>query len=208
MEFWNEMLTKASWEKLQEISKEFDFVLIGGWAAYLWTGQHKSKDIDIIIDYETLAGLQGIYKLEKNERLHKYEIKFEKFDIDIYIPFFSKLALPLDEIAKKYTTKIQGITTVNAEVLLILKQGAEIDRKNSIKGIKDSIDIMTMLAYAPIEWKIYCEILKKNKMDNYKKELLRVVTEFTDENIRYLGMDFQKFKNWKKKKVVEIKELQ
>ena len=54
-EFWNELVTQASWERLQELSKEIDFVLIGGWAAYLWTGKHKSKDIDIIVDYETLA---------------------------------------------------------------------------------------------------------------------------------------------------------
>jgi hypothetical protein len=32
MEFWNEVLTKASWEKLIQLSKEIDFILIGGWA--------------------------------------------------------------------------------------------------------------------------------------------------------------------------------
>ncbi len=206
-EFWNELLTKASWEKLQEMAKEMDFVLIGGWSAYLWTGQHKSKDIDIIVDYETLAKLQQQYRLEKNERLRKYEIKLDKFDIDIYLPFFSKLALPLDEIAKNQTTKIQNIKTVKAEILLILKQGAEIDRRNSVKGIKDSIDIVTLLIHAPIDWTVYSKVLKENKMENYKKELLRVLTEFDDENIRYVGMDFQQFKNWKRKKVDELKKL-
>ena len=27
-EFWNELMTRASWEKLQDLSKEFDFILI------------------------------------------------------------------------------------------------------------------------------------------------------------------------------------
>ena len=132
-EFWNELVTQASWERLQELSKEIDFVLIGGWAAYLWTGKHKSKDIDIIVDYETLAKLQQNYRLEKNERLHKYEIKLEKFDIDIYVPFFSELTLPVNDIMKDHTTKVQNIKTIKPEALLILKQGAEIARRNSVK---------------------------------------------------------------------------
>jgi len=50
MEFWNNTLTEKSWKILQQLKKEnFDFVLIGGWAAYLWTKLHKSKDIDIVI---------------------------------------------------------------------------------------------------------------------------------------------------------------
>lgn len=205
MEFWNELLTKASWEKLQEFSKEFDFVLIGGWAAYLWTKQHKSKDIDIVVGYETLARLQTRYRLEKNERLRKYEIKFEKFDIDIYVPFFSKLALPLEDVVKEHTTKIGNIKTIEAEILLVLKQGAEIDRRNSVKGTKDSIDIITLLYYAPVDWKKYFELLKKYKLENYNRELLHVINTFQDDNIKYLGIDFQQFKKWKRKIVEEIR---
>ena len=74
-EFWNEMMTQASWEKLQELSDEFEFVLIGGWAAYLWCGMHKSKDIDIIVDYETLPKIQERYPLTKNDRLKKYRLR-------------------------------------------------------------------------------------------------------------------------------------
>lgn len=206
-EFWNELVTQASWEKLQKLSKEIDFVLIGGWAAYLWTGKHKSKDIDIIVDYETLAKLQQNYRLEKNERLHKYEIKFEKFDIDIYVPFFSELTLPLNEVMKDHTTKVQNIKTIKPEVLLILKQGAEIARRNSIKGIKDSIDILTLLIYAPVELKNYISLLKKYKLADYKKELAGIISNFSDDDIKYLGMDFQEFKKWKRKKMEEIRQL-
>ncbi len=205
MEFWSELLTQASWGKLQELTKEIDFVLIGGWAVYLWTGKHKSKDIGIIVNYETLAQLQRNYRLEKNERLRKYEIKMEKFDIDIYVPFFSKLALPIENIIKD-TTRVQNIKTVRVEILLILKQGAEIDRRNSVKGIKDAIDILTILCYAPIDWKEYDILLKKYKLENYKKELLHSLANFSDENIKYLNMNFQQFKKWKKKKIEELIE--
>lgn len=207
MEFWNEVLTQSSWEKLQRLTKEIEFVLIGGWAAYLWTGKHKSKDIDIVVDYETLTRLQQNYRLEKNERLKKYEIKLEKFDIDIYLPYFSMLALPLENIVKDQVIKIQNIKTVKAEALLILKQGAEIARRESLKGKKDSIDIVTMLCYTPIHWEVYATLLKKYKLENYRKELVHVLTHFPDAHIPYLDMNFQEFKKWKKKKIEELRGL-
>ena len=72
MEFWPELLTKASWERLVLLKKEFKFILIGGWAAYLHTGLHKSKDIDIIVDYDVLKKLEQKYDLIKNNNLKKY----------------------------------------------------------------------------------------------------------------------------------------
>lgn len=33
-EFWSDTVTRASWEKLADFSRRFDFILIGGWAAY------------------------------------------------------------------------------------------------------------------------------------------------------------------------------
>ena len=50
MEYWNELITQKSWDVLQKL-KKINFVLIGGWASYLWTSSHKSKDIDIIVDF-------------------------------------------------------------------------------------------------------------------------------------------------------------
>jgi len=207
MEFWSELLTKASWEKLIELSKEIDLTVIGGWAAYLWTGLHKSKDIDILVDYDTLIKLQKEYKLEKNDRLKKYEIKFDKFDIDIYLPGYSKLAIPVGDIIKKYPTKVRGIATVSPEILLILKQGAEIERRNTIKGKKDSIDILTLLIHAPIDLKEYKEILSKYEKENYIEELANVIKNFDDRDLQYLGIDFMKFKRWKKDILEKLKRI-
>jgi len=205
-EFWNELLTKASWEKLQELSKEIDFILIGGWAVFLWTGKHKSKDIDIIVDYKILSKIQEKYPLTKNDRLKKYEVKFDKFDIDIYLPFYSKLAIPVEEI-EKHSVKVQGIRTIPLEVLLILKQAAEIERRNSIKGQKDSIDILTILIFGDIDLKKYKEMLIKFDMNYYIDELVHVIKNFDTKNLRYLEMNFKKFINWKREYVAGLREL-
>jgi len=205
-EFWSELLTKESWKKLTELSKEYDFILIGGWAGYLWTKLHKSKDIDIVVNYDVLKKLGGEYDVVKNQRMSKYEIKSDKFDIDIYLPFFSKLAIPPEALGN-YSVKIEGITTLKPEALLVLKQAAEIERRNSIKGKKDSIDILTLLIHAKIKWKDYSELLKEYKHENFLKELAHVVESFDDRDIQYLGIGFTDFKKWKKKTLEEIRKV-
>jgi len=193
-EYWNENLTRASWKKLQELSREYDFVLIGGWAAYLWTKRNKSKDIDIIVDFETLARLRQDYSLSKNENLQKYEITTDGFDIDIYVPYYSDLVLPLADLK---TTKIQGIKTLAVEELLILKQDAEIDRRGTIKGRKDQVDIITLLIHADVDLERYKRLLKKYKIEQFKEELKEVVNSFEDKDIKYLDVGFKEFKDWK-----------
>jgi len=34
--YWPDYITRKSWERLNELKQEFDFVLIGGWAFYLY----------------------------------------------------------------------------------------------------------------------------------------------------------------------------
>src|SRR3989344_1401123 len=194
MEFWNSLLTEKSWDILKEIKSKFDFILIGGWASYLWTKTHKSKDIDIIVDLQTLYKLKEEYKLVKNERLKKYEIKFDEVDIDIYVPYYSKLSLPIENL-KNYFTMVEGFKVVIPEILLILKQGAELDRGNSIKGQKDRIDIMTLLFYSDIDFKKYNEIIKKYNLD-YAAELKRIIKTFKDlKHLNTNAKDFKKIKN-------------
>ncbi len=205
MEFWNESLTKASWEKLTELSKEIKFILIGGWAAYLWTGLHKSKDIDIIADYDTLAYLNKKYDLNKNESLKKYEIKFDKFDVDIYLPHYSRLTIPAEDL-KNYTAVVKGLTTLIPEAFLILKQGAEVERRHSIKGRKDAIDILTLLMYAPLDIKKYKEILMKYHKKDYIAELIFIINNFDNDDLQYLNIDFMKFKKWKKEMLSKLQK--
>ena len=184
--------------------KGFDFVVIGGWAAYLWTKMHKSKDVDIVIkNFEDLDLLKKNYNLVKNDNLKKYEIKFDEIDLDIYVPYYSKLSLPIEGL-KNYFTTVEGFKVVIPEILLILKQGAELDRSNSIKGQKDRIDIMSLLFYSDIDFKKYNEILKRYNLD-YLKELKRIITAFKDVN--HLNVNVKEFKKRKNKLLEEIKSL-
>jgi len=206
-EFWHESLTEESWEKLQELSREIELSAIGGWSVWLWTRQHKSKDIDIIVDFRELAELREKYPLEKNDRLKKYEIKMRGFDVDIYVPFYSRLALPIESLLKE-KVKIEGINTISCESLLILKQEAEMDRRESIKGRKDSIDILTLLLCAPVNYKKYFATLEKNDKYDLAKELIGQVTAFNpNESEKYLGMTFKDFSRKKKEILEKIKKL-
>ena len=196
MEFWNSLLTEKSWRIMQELKKEdFRFIVIGGWAAYLWTKQHKSKDIDILIlNFDDLEHVGKKYDLRKNDNLKKYEIKIEEIDIDIYIPYYSKLTLDIGFIAN-HTTKVEGFEVVLPEILLILKQGAELDRKDSIKGQKDRIDIMTLLCYSKIDFKSYNNIIEQHKLVNYRQRLRQIITTFKDlKHLNTNANDYTKVK--------------
>ena len=50
-EFYHELITEKSFKILQDLRKKIKFILIGGWAVFLYARTLKSKDIDIIIDY-------------------------------------------------------------------------------------------------------------------------------------------------------------
>ncbi len=205
-EFWNSALTEKSWKILLELKeKKLDFVLIGGWAAYMWTRLHKSKDIDIVIsDFNELAGLKKDYMLTKNDNLKKYEIKIEEIDIDIYSPFFSELAIPAEEI-KKYSTKIQDLQVIKPEALLILKQGAEQDREHSVKGEKDRIDILTLLFYTDINFKEYFRLLAKYKKEYFYERLKRIILNFKE--IKYIDMNPREFKLKKNQILDKLKKV-
>ncbi len=205
MEFWNTLITQKSWEILQDLTKKpFHFILIGGWAAYMWTRLHKSKDIDIIIyDYESLEYLKTHFQLVKNDQLKKYEIKIEEIDIDIYVPFYSKLSLPIEEI-KKYTTKIENITVIRQELLLILKQQAELDRMHSVKGQKDRIDIMAMLCFGPINFSQYFTLLEKYRLEHFYERLKKIIGGFTE--LKHLNLNPREFKKKKEELMRKLKK--
>lgn len=198
MDYWNDIITEKSWNVLLQIRKlPINFILIGGWAAYLWTKLHKSKDIDIVLKkFDDLKYLKENYDLKKNDTLKKYEIKIDNIDIDIYIPFYSKLTLPVEDIDKN-TKKIQNFNVVSPEVLLILKQGAETEREYSVKGSKDRIDIVTLLLSCEIDFKQYRELLKKYRLNYFRERLKKILINFKD--IKYINLNPREFKLRKKK---------
>ena len=195
-EYWNSLLTEKSWSILQEIAKipkeKLSFIVIGGWAAYLWTKLHKSKDIDIALaSIEDLEYLKKNYSLKKNDRLKKYEISFDEIDLDIYVPYYSQLPIPLEDL-KGLSTKVEGFSVVKPEALLILKQGAELARKESVKGVKDQVDIMTILCRCQVDFKEYHALLKKYKLEHFFPRLVSIIKNFKE--FEYLGLTPREFK--------------
>jgi hypothetical protein len=207
MEFWNDEIIEKSWEKLIELKSEIGFVLIGGWAVYLYTKLYKSKDIDIIVDYDALKHLRANYVMGKNERLRKYEVKLEEgFDIDVYVPKYSRLAIPAEDIMKMTTAK-EGFTVPRPEVLLLLKLGALIDRKESIKGSKDAIDVAGMLFFANCDLGFFKELTIKYDLMNYSRALLSTIENFDPSLIKYLNLNQNGFSKLRKEYASEIRKI-
>ncbi len=189
MEYWHDMQTEKSWNILKEIKGKFPFILIGGWAVWMWTKAQKSKDIDIIVDFKTLSELKKGYDLRKNDKMRKYEIKIDDIDIDIYVTHYSQLAVAIEKIE---TTKIEGFDVARPEFLLALKQGAELERRESTKGEKDRIDIMGMLLKCGIDFGRYRMLLQQNRKEELFKRLITTVKRFDDGS--YFGLNPRQLK--------------
>ncbi|PIU30319.1 hypothetical protein COT07_01420 [Candidatus Woesearchaeota archaeon CG07_land_8_20_14_0_80_44_23] len=202
MDYWNDAITEKSWKRLQSIKEKFKFTLIGGWAVYLWTRNMKSKDIDVIVNFEGLNYLKLHYDLRKNDNLKKYEIKTEDADIDVYVPHYSKLAIPVEEIGK-HSSIIEGFRVANAEILLILKQNAELERRESEKGEKDRIDIMNLVLNGDVDFEKYSEAIEQYNLNALKSNLIKIIREFKD--YKYLNLNPRELKI---KKELILKKLE
>ena len=174
VKFYHELTTKKSFEILRELQKKFDFILIGGWAIFMYTEVLESKDIRIIIDFGELKKIRDEYEISKNQRLKKYEIKIEEVDIDIYTPFFSELGFPTEEI-NKYTQQRQGFLVPYPEILLILKVVTYKDRKGSSKGKKDLIDIFSLLSKTEINWERYHDLIEDYELESINESFVEIV---------------------------------
>jgi hypothetical protein len=207
-EFWNSDITEASWLGLQELRKETDFVLIGGWAIYLYSKLQKSKDIDIIVDYGTLRLLESKYSLKKNDRLKKYEIQKERYDIDIYLPSYSVLALPPRDIMSRFTDRLEGFSVPSPEALMALKLGAASERLRSSKGTKDAIDILGLLFYSRLDLALLGKILSEYRLTRFMDLLASILRGFDRRDLSYLNLNENSFSKLKRRYSDEIKKHQ
>jgi hypothetical protein len=203
MEFWQDWVIDKSFALLQSLRKKYRFILIGGWAVYFLTHTLKSKDIDIIVDYEELEKMKTELKIGKTEFLKKYSCEIEGISIDIYVPYYSKLAIPPEEIEKN-TITIEGFRIPKPEILLILKQQAEMERKHSMKGEKDRVDILSLLLSGKIDFEKYRKFVEKFKLENYSKRLYEIISRARKE-FEYLGI--KNPREIKKLKEILLKDL-
>jgi len=196
MQYYHDLITQKSGLLLQNLKKKYDFVLIGGWAVYLYSRGVKSKDIDLILDYPELEKLKEEFPVTKNDRLRKYEARSEETEIDIYLPYYSDLGLSVEEIVK-LTIQIEGFKIPQAEVLVLLKAKALSERKNSVKGRKDLIDLVSLFSLESFDF----ETLKQNTKDYKVENFLGIVaTEIKNINrIDELDLNVHKMAAFKRK---------
>jgi len=195
MQFYHSLVTEKSYEFLQSLKRDYQFILIGGWAVYLYTRALKSKDIDIIIDYGELTKLRESFDVFKNDRLKKYEIKTGEFDIDIYLPHYSQLGVDAQEIQKKSIAR-EGFVVPELEMLFLLKLFAWENPRGSAKGRKDELDIFSLIFLPEFDATKYLAQIKKLGMDKLHKDLAALVKNTS--RIEELGIDEQKMVKSKK----------
>jgi len=174
-QFYHDIITEKSFKFLRELVKKYNFVLIGGWAVYLFTRSLKSKDIDIIVDYEELAKLKNNFDVFKNDRLKKYEIETGEFDVDIYLPHYSDLGIKAEAIKRK-TISSEGFVLPAAEMLLLLKLYARAARRGTPKGKKDELDIFSLIALPDFNWEKYLEYVNEfsfSRLNDSLRELIK-----------------------------------
>lgn len=153
MNYYLDSVTQKSWQTLTKLAKKYNFVLIGGWAVWLYTKQLKSKDIDIVIDLNQLAKLKINFDLVKNDRLKKYEFRNEEVQVDVYTPHYSVPGGVPAETVLKHSIKLEGFTVIDANLLLITKIVTWVNRRGSAKGKKDFFDILGILSLPDINYK-------------------------------------------------------
>jgi hypothetical protein len=169
---------------------------------YLYTKGLKSKDIDIIIDYDQLAKLKSDYDVYKNERLKKYEIKKEGIDVDIYLPHFSHLGLPVIEVVK-HQEKVETFSLPKKEVLLITKQAAHQKRKASLKGQKDMIDMIALMTLDDFDFRLYKKIVQENHLTHYAVGSVEIISQ--TKQIHELGLNRHYFAKKKEEILAQLR---
>lgn len=151
--YYRDLVTQKSWELLQALSKQYSFVLIGGWAVWAYTHELKSKDIDIVVSHSELGKLGKDFLLIKNDRLKKYEINQGEVQVDIYSPFYSNPGIPAQTILDQ-AIHHEGFSLPRPEDLLALKLVAYRSRAGSSKGRKDLVDMVSLLRIKTLNWSL------------------------------------------------------
>jgi hypothetical protein len=196
MQFYNDIITQNSFVYLQGMKKKYKFILIGGWAVYLYSKSLKSKDIDIIIDYDVLGKIKETDEVFKNDRLHKYEINTGNFDVDIYVSYYSEIGIDPEEI-KKHTINKEGFIVPALEILFLMKLFAWRNRRGSSKGQKDELDIFSLAHLPEFDWKKYSEYVKKFDFSTHHQEFLNLLKSV--HSIKELNINEQKMAKFRKK---------
>lgn len=203
MEFYHNIITEKSFQFLQKLNQQYNFILLGGWAVFLYSHNLKSKDIDVILEYEELARLKEYYDVFKNDCLKKYEIKSGEFDIDIYLPHYSDLGTDIPLIQKTAQNR-EGFLVPKLEVLFLLKLYVWQNRQGSVKGRKDELDFLSLAILPEFIWQEYKNLVRENYLEALNKQFL--ISLKNTKKIVELKINEQKMAKIKKGILKELNE--
>lgn len=203
MNFYHNLVTDKSWQALTELKQKYQFILIGGWAVFLYTKALKSKDIDLVLEFSELDKLRSEFSVSKNDRLKKYEARREEIEIDIYLPFYSNPGIPAEEI-KKLTVSQEGFILPEKEALALLKQKALVEREASFKGRKDLVDLLSLFLLTDFDWQRYCSLANKFQLQEQVKEIIGILKKTT--KVDKLDLNVHQFARLKRQILAKIEE--
>ncbi len=204
MQFYHNLIIEKSFEYLKNLKKIYRFILIGGWAVYLYSKSLKSKDIDIIVDYDELAKIKETMEIIKNERLKKYEINAGNFDVDIYAPHYSDLGIKIEKIKNNLANK-EGFIVPVLEILFLLKLFAWHNRCGTAKGQKDELDIFSLAFLSEFDWRKYSKFVEEFNFLKHNKEFINLLKN--THSIKELNINEQKMAKMRKMILGEITHL-
>lgn len=196
MAYYHDLITEKSWQELQALRQQCDFVLIGGWAVYLYAQTLKSKDIDIIIDYDQLPRLQATYDLTKNDRLKKYQARRGEVEIDVYLPHYSELGIPIADLTQ-HTRSFEGFSIIELAYLIALKIYTLAQRGRSAKGKKDFLDILSLFQVGQANPKQIQAILEQYHMSAAWQTFQQFLSEYT--HVPELGLSSHTYAKLKRR---------
>jgi hypothetical protein len=172
----------ASREVLYRITKEADFVLVGGWAVHAYTGLQRSLDIDIAVDYGSVEYFRA-YGMQKYGSMNVNYVIIDGITVDLFIPEFTDkdLPFPVSIILSNYV-KIDNIKVVKKELLLLLKLWGYFSNDET-KLNKDVIDVVSLLFYSNINLDEVKQYIKKYKLE--RRRTTDVMIEYLDKGFAF-----------------------
>ncbi|MBU0998008.1 hypothetical protein KJ570_00475, partial [Patescibacteria group bacterium] len=141
-----------------------------------------------------------IYNVAKNERLKKYEARREEIQIDIYLPHYSIIGIPVEDLMKQ-TSSFEGFTLLKKEWLLALKIYVLNQRLRTTKGEKDFLDILSLFK-TDINSPQLLIIVKKYKLESELKIFMEILNERNE--VLELDLNRHKYKKLKSNIVLSM----
>ncbi|MEM2954101.1 MAG: hypothetical protein QXU21_07525 [Candidatus Bathyarchaeia archaeon] len=131
--------------------------------------------------------------MKRNIRLRKFEAVIGDVEVYIYTPFMCNLVLPCSVVyEEKLYSIIEGFKVAVPEVLLILKAQAAQQRWRSEKGVKDRVDIISILAFVDLKIDLLKQLLEKYDQERKLLKIIRQVVNESRIEYKFIGLTYEK----------------